>query len=280
MPEITEAYFKSHDQHRLYYKSIKPKKPRATLIFIHGYNEHSGRYEPVIKYFQNHYNVYLYDHRGHGRSDGVRFFAKSFDDFILDLDAFISLVTSLEDNQEIFLVGHSMGGQILLNYLAKNNPATVTGFITSGANITLKTKINIFKRYLTYSLAEHLPQMKVPHGLNTKWLSRDKKIVRAYNKDPLIGSSITARLATELLHNQKTILKYAPHITLPGLMLHGGDDHICDKKGSKCFFEKLNSKDKELKIYPGFYHEIFNEIDREIVFADMASWLKEHITNS
>jgi len=277
MVEKQDHYFKSHDHHRLYYESYRPNRSKAVLIFVHGLNEHVGRYKHVVQYFKNIYSIYLFDHRGHGRSDGIRSHVEDFNHYINDLNEFVNIVASKEKNKKIFLIAHSMGGQIAVNYVAKFPKAPIAGLITSSPNLRIKVKISNLKKYFGTMLAEHMPKFKVPNDIDPKWISRDREVVLAYKRDPLISKTISVKLASEILANLETIMELAPKITVPALMMHGGDDHICDKQGTADFFEKMGSKDKKIKIYDDMYHEIFNEIGKEEVLEDMAAWLKKRV---
>ena len=272
-----ESYFKSHDHHRLYYRVYPAPRAKGVLLFVHGLNEHSGRYTNPVHYFSPRgYTLYLFDHRGHGKSDGLRSFVDDFGTYLKDLDEFLKLVAREEKGKKIFMVGHSMGGQVLINYVGKfKNP--LAGFVTSSANIETAVRIPWIKKTVGMALSRFIPRVSVTNEIDPKWISRDKEVVRAYKKDPLVSNKITLKLASEILSNQEGILKLAGSIRLPAMILHAGDDHICQPDGSKKFFRKLASSDKNLKIYDGFYHELFNEIGREKVFADMEAWLEKHL---
>lgn len=275
--ETKDSYFKSHDQHRLFYQSYHPKKSKAVVILVHGLNEHIGRYDHVVGTLTKNFTVYLFDHRGHGRSDGVRSHVVSFSEYCDDLHEFVKLVKKNEKNDKVFIIGHSMGGQVLLNYLHTYPKDGIAGFVTSSANIRVGIQIGALKKYLGYKLSQHFPKVKLPNDIDPKWISRDKNIVAKYKADPLVSKSISVRLATEILDNQEKLMSYASKIKFPALMLHGGDDRICDPRGTEEFYQNLKSNDKELKIYDGMYHEIFNEIGREEVIGDVNKWILKHV---
>lgn len=271
-----ESYFKSFDNHRLYYESFHPKKYNGILIFVHGLNEHCGRYVNPVEHFVDEYAIFLFDHRGHGKSDGIRSYVNSFDEYVDDVNEFVKFVQKQHEGEKIFIVGHSMGGQVVLNYLAKYQPK-LAGFMTSSANIKLGWNVNPVKRFIGMVSSDFIPKLRLPNEVKPKWISTDKHVVKAYQKDPLVNKNITVKLAVEILLNQENICSLAPKIKLPGLMMHGGDDRICSRKGSEDFYKELGSSDKELKIYAGMYHEIFNEIHKEHVFEDMSDWLEDHV---
>lgn len=298
MPLKTEAYFKTHDQHRLFYQKITPDKksrgdpPKAVLICVHGVNEHSGRYSNLIDAFSEDFTLYLFDHRGHGRSDGVRSHVEDFDEYINDVAAFVDLVfaenkTSKGDSPKIFLIGHSLGGQIVVNYLArfsKDDPlkgdspkSGLSGLVLSSPCLRLKMKLNPIKKMLADKLSQWAPKLKMPNDISPNWISRDPDVVKDYKKDPLVGKAVSVRLAQEILTNLATVLDAAPKIKIPALIMHAGDDKITDPQGTIDFFAEMNVKDKTLKIYPGFYHELFNDIGKEEVFADVRAWLEKRL---
>lgn len=272
-----ESSLRSHDgDHRLYFEAWKPVKTDAVLIFVHGLNEHSGRYQNPVKYFlKRNMSIYLFDHRGHGQSDGKRSYVDSFEDYLKDLHCFVDLVHKKEKNKKIFMVGHSMGGQIVINYVARY-PHDLSGFVTSSANIQVGKAVHWINQKMALILSRFIKNVSVPSSINPKFISRDKKVVREYKKDPMVPKTTTLGLAGEVLRNQKTILKLAPKIKIPALLMHGGDDQICAKEGTQHFYKKLKSRDKSIRIYGGFYHEIFNEIGKEEVFKDMEKWLSKH----
>lgn len=278
MPPKTDGYFKTHDHHRLFYQKITPeKKSRAVLICVHGVNDHSGRYGNFIDAFSKDFTLYLFDHRGHGRSDGVRSHVEKFDEYVSDVAAFVDLVTSENKSVQIFILGHSLGGQIAVNYLARFPKSGLAGLILSSPNLRLKMKLSPLKKMLAHKLSEWTPQFKMTSDISPSWISRDPQVVKEYKKDPFVGKAVSVRLAQEVLTNLATVLDLAPKIKMPALLMHAGDDKITDQQGTVDFFERMTAKDKTLKIYPGFYHELFNDIGKEEVFEDVRTWLEKRL---
>lgn len=275
--KVEKSYFKTHDQHRLYFESHLPQNPKAILIVVHGFSEHAGRYKSFIDAFSDQYGVYVFDLRGHGRSDGIRAHVHEFQDFIEDLNLFVEMVSTRHKGVKKFLVAHSMGGQISLNYLAKYPANPLTGFITSSANIKVAVPIHPIKRYLGIALSHFFPTLRLDHEINTKWISSDPEAVRSFEEDPLVHPNITVNLARHILENQDDLVSKAEKIKIPALMLHGDQDRICAFEGTNDFFAGLKSKDKTKKIYPGMYHEIFNEREKEKVFTDIRNWVEKRV---
>jgi lysophospholipase len=271
------SYFKTRDNLRLYYERHVPKKSRAVLVFHHGLNEHSGRYAHVVERFGADFSVYVFDSRGHGRSDGLRSYASSIGDFTADLDEFLKLIRGENPDADIFLVGHSMGGQIALNYLADYPRHPLSGVVTSSANVRIGWNVNPIKRAVGFKLAKYWPRFRFPGEVDPKWISHDPAVVEAYRNDPLVPQYVTAAIAAAVLENQTALIGKAQRIKMPALLMHAGDDRISSPKGTADFFAKMASKDKTLKIYEGLYHELFNELEKERVFDDVEAWLKKRI---
>ena len=122
-----------------------------------------------------------------------------------------------------------------------------------------------------------LPKMGIS-VLDASAISQDKAVVDAYVNDPLVyRGKIRARFGAEVLNTMQKLPCQMPKINLPILIMHGTADRLSDPEGSQMLYDRVNSRDKTLKLYEGFYHEIFNEPGREQVFADMEDWLATHI---
>jgi len=274
-----EGYFRSHDHHRLYYQrwqAADKSSKKPVLIFVHGVNEHSGRYQNPVSYFAPQgFAVYVFDHRGHGRSDGLRSFVEDFDHYMKDLDEFVSHVMSEQKDRPVFMIGHSLGGQIVLNYISLFKHG-LAGAIVSSPNVKIAIKVPPLKKWLAMKLATFAPTIALANELDPKWICRDTEVVRNYKRDPLVSKKTTLKLITEMFKNQERILGLAKRIKVPLFVMHAGDDHITSPDASREFYELVPGKNKKLKIYEGFYHELFNEIGKEEVFKDMQAWIEEH----
>ena len=273
------GHFKGHRGLLLYYQAWRVERPKGVLVFVHGLGEHSSRYQNPISFFtQQGYTCYAYDHQGHGRSEGQKGYAPTLKSFSEDLKLFLKLVSKREKKKGFILIGHSLGGQIVLNYAVQygtQNGKNLKGLITSSPNIKVSSvpQAKVIAAKLGTWL---LPRLPLANEVDPKMLSHDRKVVRAYISDPLIYRKITFRLAAEILTNQGKMDTLAKQFKIPCLLLHGGGDTVCDPQGTKRFYELIPIKDKKLKIYEGLYHEIFNEFGKEEVFQDMENWIEAH----
>lgn len=263
-------YFKTSDGNKFFYQNYKAENPRGILVIVHGLNDHSSRYDHVAKYFQkNNFNVYTYDQRGHGKSEGLRSYIDKFSTYINDLNYFINeVILPKESNLDLHLLGHSMGGQISINYIAtKDHP--VKSLITSGANIKVAVSIPKLKKFTVEKLNYLFPKLKLPNELDPKLVCRNEEVVNEYIKDPYCFKFIRANLAIEMLKNQDIIMDLAHKIEIPTLMLHGREDHLASPQGSIDFFDQVKSKNKKLIIYDHLYHELLNEKENQQMFSDV-----------
>lgn len=262
----------------LFYRCRRPAgRSKAVLVFVHGLSEHSGRYQFPIAYFTRRgFTLYAMDLRGHGLSGGTRGYAESLEHLLGDIRAFLKTVKEKEPGRKVFLVGHSFGGQLVLNYGALF-PDSLAGIIVSSPNIRLALKIALWKKLAAPVLSHVVPTLALPNDIDPSLISRDRRVVEAYKKDKMVQKKITTRLGDILLANRLKIVALAGRLRVPCFLMHAGNDRICSPEGTEEFFEKIPIKDKTLKIYDGFYHELFNDPGKEKVFRDMEEWIEKRI---
>jgi alpha-beta hydrolase superfamily lysophospholipase len=272
--EHTEGGFKGYKDLDIYYQCWLPEgDARAVLLVVHGWAEHSGRYVNLVDYFvPKGYAICALDHRGHGRSEGPRGYVDRFSDYLLDLKTFFDLIRSQHSDTKIFMVGHSMGGTVATAYVIEHQHE-LAGLLLSGASLMVGPGLPSALIPLARILSVLMPRMGV-FVLDATDISQDKAVVDAYVNDPLVyRGKITCRFAAEMLKTLRKLPSQMPEINLPILVMHGTDDRLGDPEGSRLLYDRAGSKDKTLKLYQGFYHEIFNEPEREQVLSDMEGWL-------
>ncbi len=275
MREHTETTT-SKDGTQIFVRMMTHPEASATLLFVHGYGEHSGRYQHVLEFFHaKGYDVAAFDYRGHGRAQGTRGHVERFSQYSEDVDAFIRLVTSrATGDRRTYLIGHSLGGLIVANYLLEH-PEGIDGMVLSSPFLGLKMKVPALKVLAAKGLSSVLPTFALPTNIPPEALSTDPAVGVAYTADPLVGKSATARWFTESMKAQETVLRRASLLRMPALLLIAGADSIADPEVSQSFLAALGSSDKELEWYDGMYHEIFNEREKLTVFNALASWLEK-----
>lgn len=250
-----------------------PEEPWALLLVVHGYAEHSGRYEELAGWFAARgLAVYAYDQRGHGRSEGPRCHVDRFDEYLDDLDLVLERARSEHPELPVVLLGHSMGGLVVASFLADRRPS-VAAAATSGAALALGQGVSATRMAAARLLRRFLPRISLGSGLDPRGLSRDPEVVRRYLEDPLVHRSMTPSLGAELMAAVPRVAARALEIQVPLLLLHGSDDPLCPVEGSRAFHGGLQVPGCGFRAYPGLRHEIFNEPERERVFADLFDWL-------
>jgi alpha-beta hydrolase superfamily lysophospholipase len=271
-----EDQFKTNDGLNLFEQRWQPtKEPKAVIVIIHGYAEHSGRYSHVADYLINNgYAVETFDLRAHGKSDGKggKTYINSIDEFLSDVDVFLKQVKEQHPNKNLFLLGHSMGGAIVTLYTITRNP-DLKGIILSGPTLKISDDISPLLVKLSSVIGKVLPKLPTIKVDSTA-ISRDPEIVKKYDNDPLnYRGGIPARTGAEVTRATKLIQEQMEAIKLPLLILHGTADRLSDPEGSQLLYKRAQSKDKTLKLYDGFYHEILNELEKEQVLGDIVEWL-------
>ena len=277
----TEGTFEGARGRSVYYQYWAPENsPRALLLVVHGAGEHSNRYEDLAQYFTARgYVVAGLDHPGHGKSDGEYGHIERFQDLVDTVEIFHQRVTTDFPGLPQILLGHSMGGLISALYLLQHQREFV-GCVLSGPAIKTEVEPGYLQLLLIRCLSLAAPRVGVLQ-LDAAGVSRDPAVVADYVADPLVNhNKMTARMVSELLAAMHHIQSEASKIILPMLLLHGGEDVMAAPEGSRVLCENISSEDKSLKIYPGLYHEIFNEPERDTVLADMLDWCDRHISAS
>lgn len=244
------------------------------LLLVHGFAEHSGRYDHLGEWFAlRRCSVYAYDLRGHGRSPGRRGHVDRFEDFLDDLQAMVEALRAEQAGLPLAIAGHSLGGLIAASFAIDRDP-DVVGVVTSGALVAFPQALPRSRVRMARILRRLVPRLAMSAGLDATGLSRDPEVVRRYLDDPLVFRRMTASFAAEVMAAVERYGSRADVVRVPMLLLHGEADPLCPPEGSRAFHAGLSSPDSELRVYPELRHEIFNEPEREQVFRDLLAWLE------
>lgn len=261
-------------------KWVPDEAVERVLVFQHGIGEHSGRYRHLLDTFANTGTAfYALDARGHGRSPGRRGYLTHFERFADDLGDLVRVARSENDEQAVFLLGHSLGGAIALDFaLRPDNQAHLRGLILSSAAIELpRSASNRLLKIVAGLLSPLLPGVVLNSWLPLSNLSHDPEAAASYRADPLVHGKVSIRMGHTLYNLSSGFYARADRLTVPVYLFHGTADRITAPEGSKKFFERLGSADKTLNLYEGLYHETMNErpVDREKVLRDLREWVLE-----
>jgi acylglycerol lipase len=248
-------------------------EPAAAVVVVHGINEHSGRYARLADDLNRRgYAVYAMDLRGHGRSEGARVLVRSFDEYLDDVEILLDRVAGRQPGKPLFLLGHSMGGAIVA-LLGMLRPPKVRGLVLSGPSVVVAGGVFPVLRRLAALVSAVWPTLQLVR-LGCWYISRDPAVVEAFKNDPLVfHDRFPVRTGAEILRAAKRIQMNMEQLRLPLLILQGGKDYVTDAEGARLLAARAGSTDKTLRLYPGLYHEVFSEPEREQVLADTLAWL-------
>jgi lysophospholipase len=270
-----EETITASDGLRIYLRRREVEGARGEVLIIHGFGEHSGRYGPLTDHLVNHsYTVTAYDHRGHGLSDGLPGHVENFGEYEDDLHKVVSYVRGRGQPRNLYLIGHSMGGLVTLRYVAKKG-GDLSGAVISAPLIALASPVPAHRLMIARVSARMAPRMRLDNEINPAVLSRDPEVGKAYAADALVNRKVSARWFAEATRAMGEVKTLAGQVTIPVLVMQGTEDKLASAEATKQFFEQIGSRDKELAIYPGFYHEIFNEPEKQDLFERVTSWLEQ-----
>jgi len=259
---------------RFYYQGWQPDSfPLATICLVHGLGEHSGRYAHFADALtQAGYALLAYDLRGHGRSEGGRGDALSYEVLLDDIARCLDEAATRYPVTPRFLYGHSLGGGLVLNYALRRRPP-LAGVIATSPWLRLAFAPPPVKLTLARSMSRLLPSFAQSNGLNPEDLSHDPEVVRLYEIDSLVHDRITARLAVGTLDAGEWALAHASEFALPLLIMHGSSDRITSAEASRDFARQVPSE-CTFKLWDGLYHETHNELCKSQVLRFAIDWLK------
>ena len=270
----SEGNFVTPDALTIYHQAWLPDgDPKAVVILLHGLAEHSGRYAHVAKALTDAgCAVHALDHRGHGKSDGKRTYVKSYAEYQLDILQFRRLVELRHPDLPLFVLGHSMGGNLALGHVL-DHQAGVRGMALSAPALAPGASLSPTKIKLAKLLGKIAPGLR-PEQLSADAISRDPAVVAAYVADPLVfNGKVTAGAAAALLGSMESFPARYTELRLPILLQHGTADALVDIAGTRQLEAGAVNAKVTTHYYDGLYHEVFNEPEQTTVLADTVAWL-------
>lgn len=273
---MMELHWKNKQGLRLYAENWPVKKPLAVIALAHGQGEHIGRYAHVAKWYNAHNIAFVgYDHQGYGQSEGIRGHVSNLDALLDDIGLLLEKTRELYPDTPLFLYGHSMGGNLVLNYTLRRMP-DLTGLIATSPWIQLAFEAPAIKVLVGKLLRKFMPSLTLPTNLAAHFISQDKKVVEAYKNDPLVHDKISAAAGIALMEGAEWLDQYSGIVTVPLLLLHGTGDKIISSNATKAFYDRV-AGDVTHHEWPGLYHELHNEKEQEEVFEYTLAWIKAHL---
>lgn len=253
---------------------------RGSVLVVHGLGEHVGRHAALAARLNAWgWQVAGYDLRGHGRSGGPRGGLAEPDALLHDLALMIDAVRTAWPGP-LVLLGHSMGGLIAARFVAGAlaGPAApwqreVDALVLSSP--ALDPGMNTAQKLLLALLGRLAPGLAVGNGLEPDWISRDAAVVAAYVADPLVHDRVSPRLVRFIVDGGALVRAAAPRWRVPTLLLWAGADRCVAPAGSAAFAAAAPAGLVRAQVFAGLAHEIFNEPEKDEVFASLERWLAE-----
>lgn len=259
-----------------YGQTWEAEKTKAVVVLVHGMGEHASRYTTSVipKLLENNISVVAFDHFGHGKTSGKRGHNPGFNAVLESITNAIEKAKTLYPNHPIFLYGHSMGGNAVINYaLREQHP--LRGVIATSPFLRLAFQPPAWKLFMGRFLQKVAPSITMPSELDANGISRVEAEVKKYMNDPLIHDKISPNFSLTFIESGEWAIENASQLKTPMYLLHGTGDQIIDYKGTQEF---ANTTDKAtLKLYKGGYHELHNDLCKEEMLQDVVNWLNSQL---
>jgi alpha-beta hydrolase superfamily lysophospholipase len=275
-PERHEGHFKGQYGDELFFQTWTSPAARASLILTHGISEHSDCYARTAEALvPMGWNIMAWDLRGHGRSSGKRGYVASFDDYSADLAHFIEFLTTTGRQKLSYaLLGHSMGGLITLRYaLDAGKNLKASAIALSSPLLGINVAVPPLKEMAAKFLRRFLPTATLFNEIRYEDLSRDKEVLKNYPTDSLRHEKVSPGIYFGILETTENVLSRASQLRAPLLLQAAGVDKVVSTEAAKRFFANAGSIEKKIIVYDESYHEIFNDLDRALVFEDLNRFL-------
>lgn len=256
----------------LYAQYWQPEEVKSVIVLVHGMGEHSGRYEEsVVKYLvENCYAVIAFDLFGHGKSKGKRGHCPSYNALLEAIDQIIKKSEVLFINKPIILYGHSLGGNLVLNYAIRNKN-NLKAVIATSPFLRLAFQPPKWKTILGKLMLKIMPSITLQSEIETKAISNIESEVLRYETDELVHDLISPMYLFPVIEAGEYAIAQAKKIKIPTILFHGKADRIIDYKGSVDF--NKNSEHCKLHLFKNGYHELHHDIYKEVMLESIVKWL-------
>lgn len=245
---------------------------QAVVVLIHGKGEHSGRYRHLAENFTaDGYAVLAFDQLGHGLTEGKRGHADSYEELMDGIDRLLEEANARYPGKPIFLYGHSMGGNIMINYVLRRQPR-LTGAIATGPWLKLAASDRPLPLVILSRVAKQMKRRRPPAP--PVYLTSDPDMLARLVADPLGHAKFSAKLFFAIRRAGLWALEHANELSIPMLILHGGDDTVTAPEASRQFAERAGRL-CTYREWPGLRHELHNERNREQIFAAVKAWMQD-----
>ncbi len=259
----------------------EPKTPRAVFLTIHGGMDHGGNYMLPALYLKNHgFATVAHDQHGHDHQRKV--YIPRFEVFLDDLELMLDWVKETYVDVPFFILSHSMGGLVATHFGIRRfqGDSLFRGFITSSPYYVNAVKAPRILEKMAGVLSVLTPKMAVPIEDLLPNVTHDEEIYQRHRRDErdgIMAAKASARFAAELLKAQAWIPEHMPKWDHSMLVLVAGDDKLADSEATLEILKMAKPGKIDVVVYPENYHENFNELNREEVFARIVEWAEPRL---
>lgn len=252
---------------------------KGIVAIVHGMGEHSTRYGAFFAPALNEagFSVIAFDHFGHGKTKGKRGHCPSYEAVLDSVDELIEQATNISADVPVFLYGHSMGGNVVANYVLKRENHKLKGAIISSPMLELAFEPPAWKLFAGKIMKNIYPAFSESTGLDPQAISKDKKAVEKYLADPLVHDKITVNFSLPFFDAADWAIENAKQLKTPTLIYHGTGDQITSHKGSEKFAKNAPQEFITFKLIDGGYHELHNDPEKANLLKMIIDWLNKQL---
>ncbi|WP_299222751.1 alpha/beta hydrolase [uncultured Aquimarina sp.] len=269
-----QEFFFDYKKYKLFGQYWLPKDCKAIILLVHGMGEHSSRYADYVipEFLAKHIGVITYDNFGHGKSSGKRGHCPSYNDLMEVIDIVYIKANGIVSDLPVFLYGHSMGGNLVINYVLRSNHK-IAGAILTSPFLRLAFQPPSWKMIMGKLFQKIAPSITLPSGLDVQAISRVTEEVEKYRNDPLVHDRVSPNFSLPIIEAGKWAIGMASKLETPVLLMHGTGDQITDYTASHEFAEKTDHID--FVSFDGGYHELHIDLEKEKLVSIITSWIQE-----
>ncbi|MEL6673833.1 MAG: lysophospholipase [Bacteroidota bacterium] len=266
-----------HASQEFFAQSWLPEHPKALIVLVHGHGEHSGRYAHVADFFnQQGYALIGMDLHGHGQTAGKRGHAPSYDAMLDSVAQLVQEAAQKVPGVPVFMYGHSMGGNIALNYVMRREHQ-LAGLILSSPWLRLAFTPSSVDVFLAKMMINLYPSFTQSTKLDASAISQIPEEVKKYQDDPLIHDMVSPVMYLGTHQAGLWALEHANSLKTPTLIVHGTGDRLTSWEASQEFSKQAPQNLMTFKTWEGLFHEMHYEAKRDEVFSTYAEWLNRHL---
>jgi len=246
----------------------------AVVIGVHGMGDYSNAFDGIAGWLsQKGVTTYAFDQRGFGTTT-TRGYWPGTQTMVGDLKHVVSLVREKHPNQPLYIIGLSMGAAVAMATMADEDAPQIDGLILAAPGVWGWTALNPLYKATLWIGAHTMPWKKLTGGRLKIWPSDNIEMLRAYSADPNVIKGTRIDAVYGLVSLMEAGYQAAPKIQVPTLIVYGNKDEIIPPEPVNYVIETVPGP-KRVALYEDGYHMLLRDLQREIVWADIQSWLSD-----